>query len=83
MQQTFSDWASQVFRLYKGSRHLEVEYTVGHIPIGLVEIDLFLNFGIDNGSFVKVGSSIACETIVLCVCAISFTTIRPWALISL
>jgi lysosomal alpha-mannosidase len=30
----FSDWASQVFRLYKGSRHVEIEYTVGHIPIG-------------------------------------------------
>jgi len=33
VHQTFSDWSSQVYRLYKGSRHIEVEWTVGHIPI--------------------------------------------------
>jgi len=33
VHQMFSDWASQVYRLYKGARHLEVEWTVGHIPL--------------------------------------------------
>jgi len=33
VHQMFSDWSSQVYRLYKGSKHLEVEWTVGHIPI--------------------------------------------------
>jgi len=33
VHQTFSDWSSQVYRLYKGSRHVEVEWTVGHIDI--------------------------------------------------
>jgi hypothetical protein len=30
----FSDWASQVVRLYNGTRHLEIEWTVGPIPVG-------------------------------------------------
>ncbi|GBG77031.1 hypothetical protein CBR_g23357 [Chara braunii] len=34
VRQRFSDWASQVIRIYKGKEHAEVEYTVGPIPIG-------------------------------------------------
>uniref|UniRef100_H2Z3Y8 Alpha-mannosidase n=1 Tax=Ciona savignyi TaxID=51511 RepID=H2Z3Y8_CIOSA len=31
--QKFSDWAYQVVRLYKGIKHIEVEWTVGPIPV--------------------------------------------------
>ncbi|ESO12620.1 hypothetical protein HELRODRAFT_187930, partial [Helobdella robusta] len=31
-RQVFSDWASQVIRLYKGANHFEIEWTVGPIP---------------------------------------------------
>ena len=30
--QEFSDWASQVIRLYTGNQHAEIEWTVGPIP---------------------------------------------------
>lgn len=33
VRQQFSDWASQVVRLYKGQSHVEIEWTVGPIPI--------------------------------------------------
>jgi len=33
VHQTFTNWASQVYRLYRGARHVEVEFTVGHIPV--------------------------------------------------
>lgn len=32
--QNFSAWCSQVVRLYPGERHLELEWTVGPIPLG-------------------------------------------------
>ncbi|XP_008583190.1 PREDICTED: lysosomal alpha-mannosidase [Galeopterus variegatus] len=32
--QNFSAWCSQVVRLYPGQRHLELEWTVGPIPVG-------------------------------------------------
>ena len=31
--QVYSPWASQVFRLYDDERHLEIEWTIGPIPI--------------------------------------------------
>ncbi|XP_023670401.1 lysosomal alpha-mannosidase [Paramormyrops kingsleyae] len=34
VQQQFSPWVSQVVRLYRDSRHLELEWTVGPIPVG-------------------------------------------------
>jgi len=34
VRQVFGDWASQVVRLYNGTKHLEIEWTVGPIPIG-------------------------------------------------
>ncbi|XP_076867010.1 lysosomal alpha-mannosidase [Brachyhypopomus gauderio] len=33
VRQEFSPWVSQVVRLYKGSRELELEWTVGPIPV--------------------------------------------------
>ncbi|XP_052022231.1 lysosomal alpha-mannosidase isoform X2 [Apodemus sylvaticus] len=33
VHQNFSAWCSQVIRLYKGQRHLELEWTVGPIPV--------------------------------------------------
>jgi lysosomal alpha-mannosidase len=33
VRQVFSDWASQVVRLYSGTKHLEVEWTIGPIPV--------------------------------------------------
>jgi len=33
VHQVFSKWASQVVRLYKGQRYVEIEWTVGPIPI--------------------------------------------------
>ena len=33
VHQTFSSWAKQVFRLYKDSQYVEVEWTVGPIPL--------------------------------------------------
>ncbi|ESO12627.1 hypothetical protein HELRODRAFT_62270, partial [Helobdella robusta] len=30
--QSFTSWASQVIRLYKGAKHFEIEWTVGPIP---------------------------------------------------
>ncbi|XP_075400879.1 lysosomal alpha-mannosidase-like [Tenrec ecaudatus] len=33
VHQKFSDWCSQVVRLYPGQRHLELEWTVGPIPL--------------------------------------------------
>lgn len=32
--QNFSAWCSQIIRLYPGERHLELEWTVGPIPLG-------------------------------------------------
>ncbi|CAB3388671.1 Hypothetical predicted protein [Cloeon dipterum] len=32
VHQVFSDWASQIVRLYKGASHVEVEWLVGPIP---------------------------------------------------
>ncbi|XP_039108174.1 lysosomal alpha-mannosidase [Hyaena hyaena] len=34
IHQNFSAWCSQVVRLYRGQRHLELEWTVGPIPVG-------------------------------------------------
>ncbi|XP_046293708.1 lysosomal alpha-mannosidase isoform X1 [Marmota monax] len=34
LHQNFSAWCSQVVRLYQGQRHLELEWTVGPIPVG-------------------------------------------------
>ncbi|XP_047387943.1 lysosomal alpha-mannosidase isoform X1 [Sciurus carolinensis] len=34
VHQSFSAWCSQVVRLYQGQRHLELEWTVGPIPVG-------------------------------------------------
>lgn len=34
VHQNFSAWCSQVVRLYPGQRHLELEWTVGPIPVG-------------------------------------------------
>ncbi|KAM9241662.1 LOW QUALITY PROTEIN: lysosomal alpha-mannosidase-like [Dugong dugon] len=34
VHQKFSAWCSQVVRLYPGQRHLELEWTVGPIPVG-------------------------------------------------
>jgi hypothetical protein len=34
--QQFSDWASQVVRVYKGQSDVEIEWTVGPIPVGYV-----------------------------------------------
>jgi len=34
VHQNFSAWCSQVIRLYPGQRHLELEWTVGPIPVG-------------------------------------------------
>ena len=33
IRQVFSDWASQVIRLYADERHVEIEWTVGPIPV--------------------------------------------------
>lgn len=34
VHQNFSAWCSQVVRLYRGQRHLELEWMVGPIPVG-------------------------------------------------
>lgn len=34
VHQNFTAWCSQVVRLYSGQRHLELEWTVGPIPVG-------------------------------------------------
>lgn len=34
VHQNFSAWCSQVVRLYPGQRYLELEWTVGPIPVG-------------------------------------------------
>lgn len=34
VHQNFSAWCSQVVRLYRGQQHLELEWTVGPIPVG-------------------------------------------------
>jgi lysosomal alpha-mannosidase len=45
VRQVFGDWASQVVRLYNGTKHLEVEWTIGPIPtadnVGKEVISLF------------------------------------------
>ena len=33
IRQVFSDWTSQVIRLYADERHVEIEWTVGPIPV--------------------------------------------------
>jgi len=33
VHQKFSEWASQVVRIYKGQTHIEIEWTVGPIPV--------------------------------------------------
>ena len=33
VHQKFSEWASQVVRIYKGQTHVEIEWTVGPIPV--------------------------------------------------
>ena len=33
IRQVYSDWASQVIRLYADERHVEIEWTVGPIPV--------------------------------------------------
>ena len=36
VHQTFNEWASQVVRLYAGADHVEIEWTVGPIPVAWV-----------------------------------------------
>jgi hypothetical protein len=36
VHQKFSDWATQVIRLYKGQADVEIEWTVGPVPIEYV-----------------------------------------------
>jgi hypothetical protein len=36
--QQFSDWASQVVRVYKGQSDVEIEWTVGPIPVGYISL---------------------------------------------
>lgn len=33
VHQVFNDWAAQVVRIYKDQRHVEIEWTVGPIPV--------------------------------------------------
>lgn len=33
VHQKFNEWASQVIRIYRGQTHVEIEWTVGPIPI--------------------------------------------------
>jgi hypothetical protein len=40
----FGEWGSQVVRLYNGTRHLEIEWTVGPIPVGLVVLQFIFGF---------------------------------------
>uniref|UniRef100_A0A5F9DEB4 Alpha-mannosidase n=1 Tax=Oryctolagus cuniculus TaxID=9986 RepID=A0A5F9DEB4_RABIT len=42
VHQNFSAWCAQVVRLYRGQRHLELEWTVGPIPVGHLLEDLLL-----------------------------------------
>ena len=39
-RQVFSDWYSQVVRLYKGEKYVEFEWTVGPIPIEYVSLPI-------------------------------------------
>jgi len=32
VRQTFGSWGSQIIRLYNGTEHIEIEWTVGPIP---------------------------------------------------
>ncbi|KAL4648547.1 lysosomal alpha-mannosidase [Arapaima gigas] len=55
VQQQFSPWVSQVVRLYWGSRQLELEWTVGPVPVGdnlgkeiITRLDTSIN---SSGSF--------------------------------
>lgn len=41
VRQTFSNWATQVIRLYKGARHFELEWTVGPLPEGTEVVSSF------------------------------------------
>lgn len=34
VHQQFNEWASQVVRVYKGQLDVEIEWTVGPIPVG-------------------------------------------------
>ena len=34
VHQQFTDWASQVVRIYKGRQDIEIEWTIGPIPVG-------------------------------------------------
>jgi hypothetical protein len=36
VHQQFADWASQVVRIYKGKQDIEIEWTVGPIPVGYI-----------------------------------------------
>lgn len=36
VRQKFGDWGSQVVRLYNGSKYMEIEWTVGPIPIRFI-----------------------------------------------
>ena len=38
IRQVFSAWASQVIRIYADERHVEIEWTVGPIPIRSVPL---------------------------------------------
>ncbi|XP_075400920.1 lysosomal alpha-mannosidase-like [Tenrec ecaudatus] len=44
VHQKFSDWCSQVVRLYPGQRHLELEWTVGPIPLDDVGKEIISRF---------------------------------------
>ena len=37
VRQIFSEWGSQVVRLYNATRHVEIEWTIGPIPVKYVE----------------------------------------------
>ena len=51
VHEQFSPWASQVTRLYKDADYVEIEYTVGPIPIEYVVY--VLRFYVSNTSLIR------------------------------
>ncbi|XP_067938019.1 lysosomal alpha-mannosidase-like [Watersipora subatra] len=47
VRQTFGEWGSQVFRLAMDSSHLEIEWTVGHLPLKGVGMEVISRFTSD------------------------------------
>ena len=79
IHQVFSDWASQVIRLYDDDRHAEFEWTVGPIPFKYVpcQHDLCVYTRVCMQACVCVCDSVVVEIVLLQSPVINFIGSNP------